>query len=310
MLTAGARWTRIAKLIAANWRTRLRAALGNRAGVTGLTHTIQNNAETSAYIQRVVDDYVRYGELTDERIRDAAILEIGPGDNLGVAQRFLAMGARRVVCLDKFQYDDASRDGATSDPARLRSVCAGLEDAGHALAGEQFDVIVSRAVLHEIFDIDRAFTVMDRLLAPGGRMIHKVDLRDYGMFTSLDGHPREFLTVPAPIYTQMVKGSARPNRRMIDYYRRKMSELGYDARLYIALIVQRHNPPGVHQPEILPHKLKLESGVDYTEADVAMIAEIRPRLAPPFRALSDEDLLAGSFMMLAVKPAAAASSGI
>ena len=243
------------------------------------------------------------------------------------------MGARQVVCLDKFAYNpphgpegprkvyqelraslpESQRacfdqavnlsSGVAFHPEKLRSISgSAAEDCDIALANQQFDLILSRAVLHEIFDIDRCFAAMDRLLAPGGRMVHKIDLRDYGMFTTLDMHPREFLTVPDVLYEQMVKGGARPNRRMMNYYRDKMRALGYTATLYISSKVQRHNQPGVHEPEIIPHKVKLEYGVDFNDADLAMNAEIRPRLAAPYRHLTDEELLAGGLLLAAGKP--------
>ena len=132
-------------------------------------------------------------------------------------------------------------------------------------------------------------------------MVHKIDLRDYRMFTALDLHPREFLTVPEVLYTQMVKGAARPNRRMMNYYRSKMRELGYDEQLYISGLVRRHDPNYEHMQEFVPHKTTLEFGSDYGPEHLAMNEEIRPRLLAPFRSLTDEELLAGAIMLGARK---------
>src|SRR5262249_47424270 len=150
--------------------------------------TVSNSID---YIDRVFRDYLEYGELNENLVRNARILELGPGDNVGVALRFLALGARQVVCLDKFQYQSAEGDqrqlkiyqslrdslpdeqrrrlDAAADLAHgvrfnaaLRCVYGtGVEGCDRPLAGEQFDLIVSRAVLHEVFDIDRAFSAMD-----------------------------------------------------------------------------------------------------------------------------------------------------
>jgi SAM-dependent methyltransferase len=327
-----ARSARIARIIAANWGLRLRYALGYGGGLTGLTHQSWTARESVQYIDRVVSDYLVYGGLDAQVLRNSKILELGPGDNLGVALRFLTLGARQVVCLDKFQYPppegserqrniylelraslaeeqraryDQAVDlshGVVFNPERLRCVYgSGAEDCDRALAGERYDLIISRAVLHEIFAIDRAFAALDRLLAADGRMVHKIDLRDYGMFTELDMHPREFLTVSDRVYTQMVKGRAQPNRRMMNYYRDKMRDLGYDGTLYICCLVERHNHPGAPEREILPHKPSLTYGVDYTDADVAMAAEIRPRLRATFQHLTDEELLTGGLMLVGVK---------
>ena len=37
-----------------------------------------------------------------------------------------------------------------------------------------------------------------RLRAAPGYMLHKIDLRDYGMFSAVGFQPREFLTSPIP----------------------------------------------------------------------------------------------------------------
>ena len=70
------------------------------------------------------------------------------------------------------------------------------------------DVIISRAVLEHVFDLDTAFGAMHRLLKPGGRMAHKVDLRDHGLFTDGGQNALEFLTVS----DRLTPGWAR-NRR-------------------------------------------------------------------------------------------------
>ncbi|HEX8983925.1 MAG TPA: hypothetical protein VF767_00785, partial [Bryobacteraceae bacterium] len=68
----------------------------------GATHTGRPLAESLAYIDRVYHDYAGYGGLAPEDIVGRRILELGPGDNFGVALRFLAAGAESVAGLDKF----------------------------------------------------------------------------------------------------------------------------------------------------------------------------------------------------------------
>ena len=97
---------------------------------------------------------------------------------------------------------------------------------------------------------------MDELLLPGGYMIHKIDFRDHGMFSDKH-HPLTFLTIPGSLYTLMTHDSGKPNRRLISYYRRKTTELGYDTHLLITRIVGSES-------EILPHKETVTSGVDYS----------------------------------------------
>ena len=63
----------------------------------------------------------------------------------------------------------------------------GAQEAEEVFRGEQFNFI-------------DAFAAMDTLLAPGGMLLRKIDLRDYGMFFARGVHPREYSTVPDWIY--------------------------------------------------------------------------------------------------------------
>jgi hypothetical protein len=46
--------------------------------------------------------YQKYAALTPDVLRDARVLEVGPGETLGVALQFIAAGARSVTAVDKF----------------------------------------------------------------------------------------------------------------------------------------------------------------------------------------------------------------
>src|SRR4051794_33313215 len=56
--------------------------------------------QAAAYANSSADALMKRGGL--ESLDGLHVLELGPGDNLGVALRFLAAGAERVVCLDRF----------------------------------------------------------------------------------------------------------------------------------------------------------------------------------------------------------------
>src|SRR5215216_5629422 len=78
--------------------------LGLRRHQSGATHSrfFANTGESANYITRVGDDYLKYAGVTDDYLVGKNILEIGPGDNLGVALYFLAKGAETVTCIDRF----------------------------------------------------------------------------------------------------------------------------------------------------------------------------------------------------------------
>jgi len=323
------KWLLVAYVIAASTRTRIRYKLGKIDSFSGSTTSTLSVEQSLGYANLVYDDFVAYGKLGPAEVRGKRFLELGPGDNVGVGLRFLADGAAQYACLDKFysthdleherqiylalrgQLNEEQRrnfDAAVKlEPAlefnREKIYYAyglGAQDADRVGEPGSFDFIISRGVLQEVYEIDRAFAAMDKLLKPGGKLIHKIDLRDYGTFSSAGFHPREFLTIPKPVYFLMAYDSDKSNRRMLDYYRRKVRELGYDAELYITCTVER-GYQGIQQ-EIRPHKLKLEYGVDYFDRHREMIREVRPRLAAEFRNMSDEELLAGAVFLVAKKP--------
>ena len=258
-------------------------------------------------------------------LRGKRVLEIGPGDNFGVALKFLIAGAKQVVCLDKFfskrdpeqQYKiyQALREHLNGDEIqnfnrvinldsgrieidsqKLSYVYGtGIEKAEKILEPESFDFIVSRAVLEHVYDTDAAFSVMNRLLIRGGYMIHKIDFRDHGMFSGGGLHPLTFLTIPDSVYRLMTHDSGKPNRRFINYYRQKMLELGYDTKILITHIVG-------FEGEILPHKDKIMFGVDYSDRTISLLNEIRTNLQYRFRNMSDEDLMIAGIFLIARKP--------
>ncbi len=313
----------VAKYILDNCRCRVRQALGRVNSSIGSTHSGKSLAESLDYIDRVYRDYIFYAGLSPGQIVGARVLELGPGDNFGVALRFLAAGATEVVALDRFATDrdsehaamiyramrsrmrgvEAERFDAVIDLTsgiRLKShrlrVIEGVatEDADKVLNPESYSLIVSRSVLEEIHEIDRAFVAMDRLLATGGRMIHKIDLSDYGIFSRHGMHPLEFLTIPQTVYTLMTRYSGHPNRRRIDYYRTKMRELGYFAGVLVTGVAGETG-------ELVPHKASIEEGIDYTDRSLALVRDIRPRLARQFRQLPAADLLVSGIFLVARK---------
>ncbi len=270
------------------------------------------------------DAYFSNSDLSVDALKGMRVLEVGPGDSFGVALKFLTKGAEQVICLDRFfcardtgleratyealredltgeerrRFDDAidlSGD-ITVNPDRIRYIHnLALEDAGTILAPSSFDLIVSMAVLEHVYDSDAAFAVMDRLLKPGGFMLHGVDFRDHGVFTSGGHHPLTFLTITDSIYKLMSSNTGLPNRNIINYYRHKTSELGYGSKITIARTIGND--------EVLrPHREKLILGQEYSESTVAMINKIRPRLQPKYQTLSDEDLMVSAIFLTIRKP--------
>lgn len=279
---------------------------------------------TLAILNSTFKQYLEYGKLTPDTLAGAHVLEVGPGNTIGIPLLFIGAGAARAAAIDKFvalqdtpfhrrlytqmregMDDEAKKrlDGALRisdrlelEPRRLEYVTGrGIEDA--PFPPQSFDVVVSNAVLMEVYDADATFSAVDRVLKPGGRMVHVIDLRDYSMFPKRGFHHLEFLTIPDAIYRNMAESIGQPNRRLVDYYRGKMASLGYDSTIYITWVTGATK-------RLPAFKTAIRQGVDYGDDQVAMLREIRPRLLERYRSLSDEDLLTGGILLAARKPPA------
>jgi SAM-dependent methyltransferase len=326
------KWALIAYTIVHSSAVRGKANFGNFKSITGATHVGLSISDSVSYIERQYDDYIRYGKLSAADIEDKVVYEGGPGDNVGVGLRFLAAGAKYAVCMDRFdsrhnpeqehaiyeelrrrlndqersrldQAVDLSAGKINLNPDKFRAVYGhGMEEVGDVFDANTFDLLVSRGVVQEIYDGNRLFAGMYKVLKPGGLMLHKIDLRDYGLFSSNGHNPLTFLTVSDSVYRLMASGSDRPSPRMLNWYRDKVKELGMDAQFYRSATIQRqYNRMPV---EVIPHKQNLQVGVDYPADTAALVKEIRPQILPRYRDLSEEDLITAGVFLVARKPVA------
>lgn len=317
----------IAYKIFDSWRRRRRHTQGDLLDTSGATHLGKPLEASVARIRAQFDDYVSYGGLTPEWLKGRRVLELGHGDNVGVALLFLAAGAGSAVCLDRFycprdegqqrriylelrarlksdeerrRFDEAIdlSGGVKTNPERLRELCgAGVEDSEELRRGEPFDLAVSNAVVQEIEDPTPTFEGLDRVLKPGGLSVHKIDLTDYGVFSGAGLNPLTFLTIGDAVYRLMSEGAGVTNRRLVDYYRDLSKRMGYDAKFYVTEVIGhgRRGDKQTRRERPLP-------GVDYTDETLALVREIRPRLIERYRGLPDEDLLVAGTFMVARKP--------
>lgn len=313
----------IAHRILDNWRRRRAFKSGNTITAYGSTHEFWSLERSVTYINRVYDEYLEFAGLGPEALRGKRILEVGPGDNFGVALKFLAAGAAKVVSLDKF-YSERNveqqtriyqelRKQLSPDQARVFDECIklngeivlneerlqyiyghGIEEADQILEPGSFDFIVSRAVIHNVYDVERGFEAMDRLLAPGGYTLHKIDLSDENMFSSRGMHPLTFLTIPEPIYYLMASDSGKPNRKLMGDYREQVQKRGYETKILITTVLG--------EGPLVPHKEQIEQAVDFGNKTLSLINEIRHKLAAPFRDRSDAELAATGIFLIAKKP--------
>lgn len=247
-----------------------------------------------------LDEAGAAGFLTGKRV-----LEYGPGDILGVALLMYAHGAEAVYCVDRFPLQATSAKNVEvyrkllallEGPARARAERAftvpGQPESGFnpaaiaylvtpdGLSGRsrEFDLIISRAVLEHVNDLDKTLADIAAALKPGGVSIHQVDLKSHG----LDRYRAyDFLTWPSALYGLMYSHKGFPNRWRIDKYRESVQLAG--------LVASKLEPIGRVAPE-----------------DIAFI---RPHVDRRFRALPPDELAwLGFWMVLAHDDSAAIHS--
>lgn len=303
-----------------NWFSKRTNKEIRRESTCGSVHKTKTLKESLDYIDSVFFDYLRYSQISEKAFHDKKILEIGHGDNLGVALRFLAAGAKQVVCLDKYYtprdtdrerriykalrerlnsktklYFDASVDlsqGIKVNPRKLLTLYGvGVERAEALFKPKSFNFIVSNTVLQYISDVDGAFKVMDRLLVPGGWMLHRIDFRDF-LFEKRGFHSLTYLTVPGLIYSLMVGRQPMNNRRLINYYRDKMAKLKYKTKILVTHILAS---------DIHSYKEGVKYGRDYSAGTLALVKQIRPKLVEDFKNLTSEDIMVRGIFLIARK---------
>ncbi len=293
-----------------DWRTARRLARGRLETRSGKRHDALALDQSLAYIDRVHGDYCCYGGLARF---EGSIVEIGPGDNFGVALCLLAGGAAEVHAIDRYvpERDEVAQRRIYEALARRPGFAAlfdgppgertirGLhyhpgtpaERFFHGATG-RFDAIVSRAVLEHLYDPLAALDDMARALKPGGTMVHRIDLRDHGMFAG--HHPLTFLTIPAWLYRPMTRASGRPNRVLMPAYRSWLARSGLDGSLRISRLAGLAD-------EIEPVAIEALDPALLGRA-VDQVRTIRTRLAEAFGTFDDESLAVSGVVLVARKP--------
>lgn len=257
----------------------------------------ESAADIAAYFVSCFDDYrqrlgVQPGGMT-ARLAGKTIVEYGPGDFPGVALLCVAHGAARVYCVDRFAMvkfspknlavlaqlragldaqAGARLDRAFVDPANPqrgfdRKVIDYVVTAhGFSDLDAQADLVISRAVLEHVDNVDGTFIDMKRAMKPGAVALHQVDLRSHGLHRA---NPLDFLEWSPTVWSLMFSHKGVPNRWRLDHYRSIVAALGVQ-------------------------------GVDIevtARANAADVAAVQPRLAEPFRQVPADDLACLGFWL-------------
>lgn len=320
------RWPRLLAVLLAiddlRWGVRLR--LKRFRTRSGSAHAELSLDDSIRYIETVFNDYVEFGDLQGRGVA----AELGPGDSAGVALLLRLAGYEQIDMIDRYESErdphqqeqiyaalDARhalgqfRIGERWDARALRGVTyyagqpAETYFARAAAEGRQYDLIVSRSVMEHLYDPLAALESMVDALKPGGRMIHKVDLRDHAMFTP--AHPElTFLTIGDTLYSMMTRNSGRPNRVLLPDYRRTLGRLATEGTIEYEILVTQL--VGVGELSRPIRQLDIPPG-DLRDAE-AEVDRVRPRFSRRFRTMSSSDLAVSGFFLKATRRQAAAVS--
>jgi SAM-dependent methyltransferase len=296
-------------------------ALGRIESDSGAIHATfspTNSSDSVRYIETVFADYKQYGKI--DRFHGTAA-EVGPGDNAGVALLMRLDGCEHVDLIDRFlTRSDAEQQSKiyqsladcheitpfrTTENWGNRTFSEIDWQVGEASevyfqkraqnSGAVYDFIVSRAVLEHLYDPLAALKEMVACLKPGGKILHKIDFRDHGMFS--DNHPElTFLEIPSSLYRLMVRNAGRPNRVLIHCYRELLDQLKQRGSIdnYSLLVASL---AGVG--DINPHQLFADIDPEKQRQSLAFVEAHRHKFAKEFERVSSEDLaVSGCFLVV------------
>lgn len=283
---------RVLRAVATNQLARVAPGLYVRlTGQTGRGAAAEEGASDIAqYFRSCVDAYFERLCVAPAEVPafldGKTLMEYGPGDLPGVAALMIARGARKVYCVDRFPLVNLSAknarvlagmiDGCRGvERDRLVGCLANPDNPAAGFAPERIeylvrpsglsglrsavDLVLSRAVLEHVNDLEATFADMVAALRPGAVAIHQVDLRSHGLHKA---NPLDFLAWSPRLWHWMYSEKGVPNRWRIDKYRAVIQHLPVDV-------------------------LALEST---SIASPENLAEVRALLAEPFQGLTDEDL--------------------
>jgi SAM-dependent methyltransferase len=308
------RWpgVRAAYLVANDLRWGVRLRFGRLDTEMGRARELLPTEWSIQYVERVFADYKTYSGAGIFRGR---VAEVGPGDNAGVALLMLWNGCDTVDLIDR--YDNRSshhrqwtvyRSLARRHAQASSALCTDVEKKigwhigqpaerfFQRCRAETYDLIVSRAVMQHLYDPLRALSEMVRCLRPGGYLVHKIDLRDLGMF-SKSHHELTWLRFPDAIWGRMTANSGRPNRVLVHSYRQMLETLRDDDVLDYRLLSTSLVVAG----EIMPHRPYAEINPDDRRRAEAFVESKRGEFARSFREVVTEDLATTGVFLVAHK---------
>ncbi len=310
---------KLAALLANEIKRRLLCSLGMQQTFSAEKHKSLQVKESIAYIEEVFDDYKKYLKNPEFHGR---VAEVGPGNNAGVALLILKAGCQKIDLVDRFPpkrdvkkhaliYQQLSnnhdlerfRQGTDWDDEHIRGLAWHCGQASEIYFEEcakhrqpKYDFIVSRAVFEHLYNPLDALRDGVRCLNPGGKIAHKVDLRDHGAF-SRQLPELSFLRIPSCVWNFFAREVGRPNRILTHHYRNLLEKLRKTDLSDFSILVTRLVGVG----EINPHRKFEDIDPGLRQKALQYVEKYRQGFCKPFRNLDAEDLAVSGIFITAQK---------
>jgi ubiquinone/menaquinone biosynthesis C-methylase UbiE len=169
-------------------------------------------------------------------ITNKVLMDIGCGNNCAHAFEFLASGAKEIILCEILAKDYFSKskikkrlpsnkkDYFDRFSKSLRIIDDSIEDI-KSLPDSSVDIIISISLLEHVYDLEKAFKEMKRVLKKDGHMFHSIDLRDHFFFD----YPLHFLRYSPWWWKNFcTKPETFTNRHRLPYYLDLIKEHGFE----------------------------------------------------------------------------------
>lgn len=206
-----------------------------------------NSSNTLKYLKFCTDKITPHF-IDIKNINNA--LEIGPGDNNGLALSLLYEGIDRIDLIDRYQnnineddnieiYKKISKNyGKNFNPIeyklkikRLKSR-SGLLSLSKIVNPTRYDLIYSVSVLEHLWPFEKNLKAMVNLCNKGGILISLVNFTDHSMF-SPKFNRFYFRKIPKFIYDPIMSPGGRPNRILPSQIEKFLIKENFDVSIHV-----------------------------------------------------------------------------
>lgn len=298
----------------------LSIALSKKIGLIGTKSGTQtNNMNLKQSYELIKDTYEELIKDNKIDIKNKSILEVGPGDNLGLALLMIAKGAKNVICIDAFypqrdkkkelklykyiieqlKGDEKKRaettinftpDSFSFKKNKIQYICN--EPLEKFKSKEKFDIIISKCVFEHLYDVEKGLENSNKLLNKEGKQIHIIDTSDHEMFSTKHS-PYEWLKVKKNIWKLMTKNSGHPNRTLLPKYEQVLNKLNLKYDIIVTKIYGNDN--------LNINKNKLDKNLIENSIKKTNLKKHKTKFIKPYSTYTNEDLIIKWFTLIIKK---------